>query len=67
MFKHVLITAALTGLIAVALPGEASAQAGTAGQLTCRDAAKADFPNDRKMRRAFRKECKAAYKARAST
>ena len=67
MFKHILITAAVTGLIALALSVEASAQAGTAGQMTCRDVAKADFPNDRKMRRAFKRECKKAYKARAST
>jgi hypothetical protein len=67
MFKHILLSAALTGLIAVALPGEASAQARPAGQMTCKDAAKADFPNDRKMRRTFKKQCKAAYKARAST
>jgi hypothetical protein len=69
MFKHILITAAITGLIAVALSIEASARARPPGfgQMTCRDAAKADFPNDRKMRRAFKKECKAAYKARAST
>ena len=66
MFKYILTIAALTGLIAVALPGEASAQDRPAGQMTCRNAAKADFPNDRKMRRAFKKECKAAYKARAS-
>ena len=66
MFKHILITAAVTGLIALALSIEAS-QAGTAGQMTCRDVAKADYPNDRKMRRAFKRECKKAYKARAST
>jgi hypothetical protein len=67
MFKHILLIAALTALVAVTLPVEASAQARSpAGQMTCRDAAKADFPNDRKMRRAFKKECKATYKARAS-
>ena len=30
---------------------------------TCKDAAKMDFPNDRKSRKAFKKECKAAWKA----
>jgi hypothetical protein len=30
---------------------------------TCKDAAKMDFPNDRKSRRACKKECKAAWKA----
>ena len=64
MFRHVLIIAAITGLSAVALPVEASAaEAGAGGQMTCKDAAKMDFPNDRKGRRAFKKECKAAWKA----
>jgi hypothetical protein len=63
MFKRVLITAAMTALIAIALPAEASAaQAGT----SCRDAAKLQYPNDRQRRAAFRRECKKAYKARAS-
>ena len=45
-----------------------AAQAGTAaGQLTCRDAAKLQFPNERKMRKAFKKECKEAYKASRAT
>jgi hypothetical protein len=36
-----------------------AAQAGTAaGQLTCRDAAKLQYPNERQMRKAFKKECK---------
>lgn len=67
MFKHVLIAVAITGLIAVALPVEASAaKAGTAGQMTCKDAAKQEFPNDRKMRKAFKLECKSAYKGTTS-
>ena len=42
----------------------ATAQAGTAaGQLTCRNAARLQFPDDRQMRKAFKKECKQAYKA----
>src|SRR5215470_1989646 len=46
----------------------AAAHAGTAaGQLTCRDAAKLQFPNDGKMRKAFKKECKQAYKASRTT
>ena len=41
-----------------------AAQAGTAaGQLTCRNAARLQFPDDRHMRKAFKKECKQAYKA----
>jgi hypothetical protein len=67
MFKHVLIAVAVTGLIAVALPVEASAaKVGAAGQTTCKDAAKQEFPNDRKMRKAFKLECKSAYKGTAS-
>jgi len=68
MFKHVPITAAITGLIAVALPVEApAARVATAGQLTCKDAAKLQFPAERKMRKAFKKECKQAYKASRAT
>jgi len=33
------------------------------GAVTCKAAAKMDFPNDRKARRASKKECKAASKA----
>ena len=44
--------------------GPLAAQAGTAaGQLTCRNAARLQFPDDRQMRKAFKKECKQAYKA----
>src|SRR5690348_5604470 len=45
-----------------------AAQGGTAaGQLTCRDAAKLQYPNERQMRKAFKKECKQAYKASRAT
>jgi hypothetical protein len=63
MFKRVLITAAI---IAVALPIEASTAAAPAaapGQLTCKQAARLQFPNEHAMRKAFKKECKQAYKA----
>jgi len=41
-----------------------AAQAGTAaGQLTCKEAARLQFPDDKHMRKAFKKECKQAYKA----
>jgi hypothetical protein len=44
------------------------AAAGTApGQLTCKEAAKLQFPNERHMRKAFKKECKQAYKASRTT
>jgi hypothetical protein len=46
----------------------AAAQAGAAtGQLTCKDAAKLQFPDEKKMRKAFKKECKQAYKASRAT
>ena len=69
MFKHVLITAALIGLIAVALPVEASAArvATAPGQVTCKKAAKLQFPGEKKMRHAFKKECKQQYKATRGT
>jgi hypothetical protein len=65
MFKHVLITATVTALIAVALPVEASAArvATAPGQVTCKQAARLQFPNEHAMRKAFKKECKQAYKA----
>jgi hypothetical protein len=67
MFKHVLIAVAVTGLIAIALPVEASAaKAGAAGQMTCKEAAKLQYPSDRKMRRAFKHDCKTAFKGRTS-
>jgi hypothetical protein len=31
--------------------------------MTCKDAAKMRYPNDRKTRRAFKKACKEAWKA----
>jgi hypothetical protein len=66
MFKHVLIAVTVTGLMAV-VPVEASAaKADAAGQMTCKDAAKVEFPNDRKMRKAFKLECKSAYKGRTT-
>ena len=46
----------------------AAAQAGTAaGQLTCKEAARMQFPDDKKMRKAFKKDCKEAYKASRGT
>ena len=58
MFKHVVITAAIAGLIAVALPVEVSAArvATAPGQVTCKEAAKLQFPTEKKMRKAFKKE-----------
>ena len=68
MFKRVLITA-IAGLIAVALPLESSAArvATAPGQVTCKQAAKLQFPSEHPMRKAFKKECKQAYKANRAT
>jgi hypothetical protein len=63
MFKKLLIAAAATGLIAIAVPLEASAAKATkSGQLTCRDVAKLKYPTDRKMRVAYKRGCKKAHK-----
>jgi hypothetical protein len=52
--KPVLVATAVASLAALALRVEVlAAQARTTGQLTCRDVAKLDYPNDRQMRRAF--------------
>jgi hypothetical protein len=63
MFKNMLIIASATGLIAVALPLEASAaKVAKAGQLSCRDAAKLKYPKEWQMRIAYKRGCKKAYK-----
>jgi Na+-translocating ferredoxin:NAD+ oxidoreductase RnfG subunit len=61
MLKKVLFAVVATGFVAaLALPVQSkAAEAAT----TCKDAAKMEFPNDRKARRAFKKDCKAAWKA----
>jgi hypothetical protein len=61
MLKKVLFAVVATGFVTVlALPVRfTAAEAAT----TCKDAAKMEFPNDRKSRKAFKKECKAAWKA----
>jgi len=43
--------------------GHGGSQAGEAAPLTCKEAAKLQFPTDRKTRRAYRNECKQAWKA----
>jgi hypothetical protein len=62
MQKKVLLAAVATALVtAVALPlqmAPASAEA-----MTCKAAAKVQFPSDRKARHDFKKSCKAAWKA----
>ena len=43
--------------------GHGGSQAGAAAPLTCKEAAKLQFPTDRKTRRAYKNECKQAWKA----
>jgi hypothetical protein len=62
MLKKVLFAAVATALVAAtALPIQFTPA--TAGTMTCKAAAKAKFPSDLKARHAFRKDCKAAWKA----
>jgi hypothetical protein len=67
MFKRVLITAAIAGLIAVPIEASAARVATAPGQVTCKEAAKLQFPGEKKMRKAFKKECKQQYKASRGT
>ena len=62
MLKRMLFAAAVTGLVAGAtIPVHTtSAVAAPSG---CFKAAKAKFPGDHKSRHAYRKECKAHWKA----
>jgi hypothetical protein len=61
MFKTLLVAASCAALIAVAQPLDLSSA--RAEQMTCREAAKLKFPGDFKSRTAYRKACKAAWKA----
>ena len=62
MLKRMLFAAAVTGLVAGAtIPVHTtSAEAAPSG---CFKAAKAKFPGDHKSRVAYRKECRAHFKA----
>ena len=43
--------------------GHGGSQAGAAAPLTCKEAAKLQFPTERKSRHAYKQECKQAWKA----
>ena len=43
--------------------GHVASQAAAAAPLTCKELAKLEFPTDRKARRAYKQECKLAWKA----
>jgi hypothetical protein len=61
MLKKVLFAVVATGfLAALALPVQFTP---AAAAMTCKQAAKMKFPDDRKARRAYKKACKAAGKA----
>ena len=63
MLKTMLLAAAAAGFLAVGLL-PLNVSPAQAEQMTCRQAAKAQFPGDWKGRNAYRKACKAAWKAR---
>jgi len=60
MLKVLFTVVATTFVAALALPVRFTA---AKAAMTCKDAAKMDFPDNRKARRAFKKECKAAARA----
>ena len=62
MLKRVILAAVATAFVAAFVAPVASTSADAAG-MSCRQAAKAKFANDRKSRHAYKKECKAAWKA----
>jgi hypothetical protein len=61
MRKALLLAASLAAFVSAGLPLDQSSA--RAEQMTCREAAKLKFPGDWKSRAAYRKACKAAWKA----
>jgi len=62
MFKKLLLATVAAGLVtatALPLPAQAEMMAG----ITCKEAAKMKYPDDRKMRHEYKKACKEAWKA----
>ena len=62
MLKKVFLAAAAAVILAGATVTMAPAPA-QAGQCGCHKAAKAQYPHDRKARKAYKKACKAHFKA----
>ena len=62
MINIVFLAAAAATILAGATATMATAPA-QAGKSGCHKAAKAQYPTDRKARKAYRKACKAEYKA----
>ena len=63
MLKKVLFAAVATAFVGATLAPIQTVPASAAEGMNCRAAAKAKFAGDRKARHAFKKECKAAFKA----
>jgi hypothetical protein len=62
MLKKVLFATLATAFVAaIAVPVQFAPA--SAGAVTCKEAAKMKFPGDLKGRHAFRKDCKATWKA----
>ena len=65
MLKNLFLSAAITGLVAaVAMPIQV---APAAAQMSCREAAKAQHPDDMLARLAYLRECRAAWKSSQAT
>lgn len=68
MLNKLLLTAIAAGLVTTfslqTAPAEAASH--TMVGMTCKDAAKMHFPNDRKMRSEWKKACKEVWKASQS-
>ena len=62
MIKKLLLAALAVGVVSAMTLQTAPAEADTMAGMTCKDAAKARFPDDRKMRHTYKKECKEAWK-----
>lgn len=64
MLKKMLIVTAAAAVVGLAaLPLQVSTAAADTNVLTCRDAAKMKYPDDRKARHDFRRACKEAWRA----
>ena len=61
MLKRVILAAVATAFVAATAMPVALTPANAA--TSCKQAAKAKFASDRKARHAFKKQCKAAFKA----
>ena len=61
MLRMLLLVASFAAVVLAGLPLDQSSA--RAGQVTCREAAKLEFRGDRESRAAYRKSCKAAWRA----